>query len=535
MPPDDAMPTAMDEHEADTPPPERPRLPVRVIVAQAVLVAALAVWLLAVQRGIGWGDEWSWPVFGAVYPLSFLVAPLATLLGFGGLIVHLWRSLRREQIASHRRGLAWGVVVGLCAGAWCLQAALWSVTPGSVSQLAAIQLSDVSTGYLSEAWRIDDLGEYLREYAREMPRKPEHVATHPPGAVLFFYAVRELAQAVPALERAALIAGSTGVGLSIPELAEEVARYPTAGWQGDRGLATAMLASWILGAAGALMPLVVFAALRGQLGDERALAGAALLALMPGMLLFFPVLDQVVALLSALMLAALAATQRHWAWAAVAGVICAAALFVSLGALALVALGGVFLLLRAARQVGQSADASWSESYSVFAPLLIFGAGLLVGVGAWYLIGVDAAGVLSEGLGAHSSLTGRASSRSYHVWVWLNLVEFAIFLGLPLAALVVASVPRMVRALRETSSQALPAYLGASALIVLLLLDLSGTVKAETGRIWMFFGPWLAAAAAPEALDEDARDLRPLIIACALTALQLVLMAWTMQPIMRPY
>ncbi len=529
----------MSEHEPGNLPPQRPRLPVKLIVAQAALVAALAVWLLAARHGIGWGDEWSWPVFGAVYPVSFLVAPLATLLGFGGLTAYLWRSLRREKIAGHRRGLAWSVAVTLCAGAWCLQAALWSVTPESVSQLAAIQLSDVSTGYLSEAWRIDDLGDYLREYARDMPRKPEHVATHPPGAVLFFYAVRGLAEAVPALERAALIAGSTAVGLSIPELAVEVSRFPTVQWQGDRGLATAMLASWILGAAGALMPLVIFAALRGQLGDERALAGAALLALMPSMLLFFPVLDQLVALLSALMLAALAATQRHQAWSGGAGLICAAALFVSLGALALVALGGVFLLLRAARQVGQSADASWSESYSVFAPALIFGAGLLAGLGAWYLIGVDAAGVFSEGLGAHSSLTGRASFRSYHIWVWLNLVEFAVFLGLPLAALVVTSAPRMLHALRATSSQALPAYLGASALIVLLLLDLSGTVKAETGRIWLFFGPWLAAwlaaAAAPQALDEDARDLRLLIIACALTALQLLLMAWTMQPIMRPY
>lgn len=525
----------MSEHTVDNLQLQPRRLPVGLIAAQSALVAALALWLLVVRRDIGWGDEWSWSVLGPVYPLGFLLPAALTLLGFGGLITYLWRAMRRERIPSHRRGLAWSIAFALVVGAWCLQSALWSVTPGSVPMLAAVQLSDVSTGYLSEARRIDDLGEYLRNYARDMPHKSEHVATHPPGAVLFFYWVESLADLVPALKRAALAAGSTAVNMTIPKLAAEVARYPTVGWQGSEGLATAMLASWLLGAAGALTPLVLFATLRGPLGDERALTGATLLALVPSMLLFFPLLDQLVALLGTLMLAVLAATQRHWAWSAAAGLIAAAALFVSLGALALVVLGAVFLLLRAVKQVGQSGDASWSETYSVFAPLLAFGAGLLAGLGLWYAVGVDAASVFSEGLSAHASLTGRASFRSYHVWVWLNLVEFAIFLGLPLSVLVVASVPSVIRTLRAHSSQALPAYFGASALLTLLLLDLSGTVRAETGRIWLFFAPWLAAAVVPRLMDEQARDPRPLIIACALTAVQLLLMAWTMQPVIRPY
>lgn len=513
----------------------RPRLPVALIAVQAALVVALAAWLLVLPRDIGWEGEWAWPVFGPAYPIGYLLAPALALVGFGGLVFYLWRSLRRERIASHRRGLAWSLAVTLAIGAWCLQLALWSVAPNSVSRLAAIQLSDISTGYLGEAWRIDDLGAWLRDYAREMPAKPEHVATHPPGAVVFFYAVRRLAEAVPALGDAALMAGSTAVNLTIAELAAEVERYPTARWLGADGMATAVLASWLLGAAGALMPLVIFAALRGPAGEERALAAAALVALTPSMLLFFPLLDQLIALASALMLAALAGTQRHWAWAAVAGLLVAGAMFISLGALALGALGGVFLLLRALRQAGASGDAAWSDTRSVFVPLLGFAGGLLAGLGAWYAVGVDAAGVFSAGLGAHSEITGVASFRSYYVWVWLNLIEFGVFVGLPLAVLVAASAPGAWRALRATAGQTLPAYLLAAGLVTLLLLDLSGMVKGETGRLWLFFAPWLAAGAAPAVLDEEARDLRPLAIACALTGLQLLLMAWSMEPIMRPY
>lgn len=508
----------------------------RVIIgAQIALVLALAVWLLVLKRDLGWPGEWAIPVYGPIYPISFLLPPVLALLGFAGLLAHLWRSMRREKVASHRRALAWSIAIGLSVGAWCMQVALWSVAPESVSRLAAIQLSDISTGYLSEAMTIRDPWEYLREYAQEMPRKPEHVATHPPGAVLFFYAVRRLGDAIPSLNRLAMSSGSTAVGLSITELAAEVVRYPTVTWHGAEGLAAAMLSSWLLGAAGALMPLVIFGALREPLGPERALAAAAVLALTPSMLFYFPTLVMLIALASSLMLAALVATQRHWAWAAVAGLIAAAALFVSLGALALVALGGIFLLLRAARQAGQSADAAWSDTRSALVPPLAFGAGLLVGVGLWYAPGVDALTVMSAGLGTHSELTGIASFRSYGIWVWLNFVEFGVFLGLPLAVLAAASAPRIIRTLRRTSSRALVAYLGAAALLTLLLLDITGTVRGETGRIWLFFGPWLAAAAAPALMDEAGTRWRLLALTIALTALQLLLMAETMQPIMRPY
>jgi len=198
----------MNEERIENPPPAPPqsRPRTRVIIAQCVLLAALAVWLVVLQRPLGWVNEWVVPVVGRVYPLSFLLAPALTLIGFGGLIVYLWRSMRKEKIAGHRRALEWTIVLGLVVGAWSLQVALWSVAPSSVATLAAVQLSDVSTGYLGEAWTIDDLGEYLREYAHDMPRKPEHVATHPPGAVLFFHAVRELGAAFPALRRSALIA-----------------------------------------------------------------------------------------------------------------------------------------------------------------------------------------------------------------------------------------------------------------------------------------------------------------------------------------
>ncbi len=512
-----------------------PALSRKLIFAQALAVGAFGAWVLLVRRPLGWPGEWTIDVYGAIYPVQFLAAPALTLAGFAGLIAYLWRLMNNEKIDSHRHALAWTIAVCLSVAAWASQMALWSVAPESVTRLAAIQLSDVSTGYLSEAMQIHDPSRYLRRYAEEMPRKAEHVATHPPGAVLFFYAVRRIGATFPALNRAVLEASSTAVGVTIPELRTDVMRYPTARWHGSEGLATAILASWLLGVAGALMPLVTFAALHRWLGFQRALATAALLALVPGMLLYFATLTQIMMLCSAVMMAVLVATQRHWAWSALAGLVAATALFVSLGALALVGLGGLFLLLRAAKQVGQSGDSSWSKTPSVLLPPAVFGVAVLVGVGLWYVVGVDAIEVFTQGLGAHSEITGLASFRRYRVWAWMNLVEFLIFLGLPFAVLLIASMPRMIRTLRRMSGMMLPAYLGTAAVLTLLMLNFSGVVLGETGRLWMLFAPWLAAGVSPLLIDEEGSHWRLLAITCALTALQLLLMAWTMQPIMRPY
>ncbi len=528
------METHETEIEAPEPAPPARRLPLRLLIAQAALVVALVVWIIVLGRPLGIEWEWCIRVRPWIYPLRFLAPGLLTLAGFGGLIWYLWRAMRREKIAHHRAGLAWTIAVSLVAGAWCMQVALWTMVPAYVVELAAIQFSHVSTGYLEEAYTIDDLPRYLREYARDMPSKVEHVATHPPGAVLFFYGVRRAGEMMPALNDWALTVATAGSEMKLDEVRAAIMSYPGPTWKGEHALATAVVSSYLLGALGCLMVIIVFAATRSALGDERALVAAAMLGLAPSLLLFFPLLDQLIAFFGALMLAALAGTQRHWAWSLVAGLVGAAAMFVSLGALALLAIGGVFLLLRALLVRGGQADLTWAGRFGGFAALAGYAVGLVVGLAAWRVIGVDTIGVISAGLGSHSHIAGTSSFRSWHIWVWLNLIEFGVFLGLPLAAATVAAVPRVVSDLRSRSAQALPAYLAGAALLTLLALDISGIVRGETSRIWLFFVPFLVPAASRVLLDDEG-DIRPFVIALALTGLQLIAMGYAMQPIIRPY
>ncbi len=284
---------------ADTCEPQKPDRRPRsygLIIVQAALVVGLAVWVLVFKLNLGWGEEWLIRVHPP-YRLSSLLPAVVVLLGVGGLVGYLWKLMRREPHTVTRHALAWSVAATLAVGAWLLQVALWSVSPGRLPLLAAVQLSHVSTGYLGEAYRIEDLGRYLREYARDMPTKTEHVATHPPGAVLFFYAVRRAGEVMPGLNALAVTAATTGSGMSLAVIAEAIPYYPPATWRGERQFATAMLASWLLGAMGCLTVVLLFASTRSVLGQDRALAAAAVTALAPSMLFHFPLLDQLIALL----------------------------------------------------------------------------------------------------------------------------------------------------------------------------------------------------------------------------------------------
>jgi hypothetical protein len=78
--------------------------------------------------------------------------------------------------------------------------------------------------------------------------------------------------------------------------------------------------------------------------------------------------------------------------------------------------------------------------------------------------------------------------RTYSKWVFMNLVDFVIFLGLPLAALFVFSSAMQCRRLLKRDWGRISSCFWAF-LIILILLDVSGKNLGEVGRLWLFLMP----------------------------------------------
>ncbi|HEX3359237.1 MAG TPA: hypothetical protein VHS31_19825, partial [Tepidisphaeraceae bacterium] len=181
-----------------------------------------------------------------------------------------------------------------------------TVRPFSLTRVTYFIESPMSTSYYDDAYRSIDasVGDLLARYPVYMPQFYLHSQEKPPGPILFFRAIIQ----------------TLGVG--------------------DQ---TATIAGLLIGILATLSVPAVYALIRTLLADKNAaFAGCVLLALSPGMVLMFPVLDQVYPAMTCLLLIAwIKALRRAKAiWAIAFGLIFSASCFVVYHFLVL----GVFFL-----------------------------------------------------------------------------------------------------------------------------------------------------------------------------------------------
>ena len=121
-------------------------------------------------------------------------------------------------------------------------------------------------------------------------------------------------------------------------------------------------------------------------------------------------------------------------------------------------------------------------------------------------------------------------SRWYWPWVALNFVFWAGAKGWPLVALLARGV-KLYKSETLAKAVATPGVaLGIATLATLLLLSLSGNVRGEVERLWLF-------SLAPLCVLAVARHWPPRVVAplLGLQMVQTLLMAATLAPLVRPF
>jgi hypothetical protein len=249
---------------------------------------------------------------------------------------------------------------------------------------------------------------------------------------------------------------------------------------------------------GASVAVTVPSAVRALAGDAAARAAVPFVVLFPGAVwvgasadgLFTGVTAAGVAVL------AVAAAKGSHGLAAGAGVVLGAGCFLSYG-LVLMAPVALAVLVVARR---------WALLPAAVAGALAV-AGAFAVAGFWWLDGYH--------LVVERYHQGIADDRPYAYWVWANLACVVAAAG-PVAAVflrrLVGGGPRWL-------------LLPASAVVALVLADVSGLSKAEVERIWLPFTVWLMSAAAVLPAGDRRRWLA-VQAATALAVNHLVLTAW---------
>ncbi len=507
------------------------------VIAQVVLLAALALWL-ASGRPIGIPGVWAWEVKAKPLRWDALVRVLLFGAGMIGLCaLGAWRiRMRRRSDAA--------ILAGLVLLAFALQLSVASLAPMSSFMLIAGSASQVSTEYFNAAWTLIDYSDaglqlpaarnFCRNFASYMRDGRHHIATHPPGAVLVYWALLQLYRSPSFPGGAFSKLTEFIVGARRTEIAEAARSYPTAQLSGE-AVGPALFCCLALGLCGALALIPLYYLTRKVASRRAALVVCSLFALTPAQLLFFQGLDSLLLLLVVLAwawtVASLASAggprsgptlRRCWP-ALAAGAVLGVACLISFGALAAI---GVALLLAGAwavRAERAARPAAW-QTVGV----------LLAGCAVVVLAGDAACGwrlptIFRQAMAAHRQFTWVEHHRTYGTWVGLDLVEFLCFLGLPV--LVVASGAAWAAVRGGWKAWSLPDLNGLSGAAVFLALDVSGSVRGEVGRVWLFLMP-------PLVLWDGcsmARGARLALWTGLLTLAQVVILGLALTPVVTPF
>ena len=439
-----------------------------LLVPSLLLLAVLIFDLLPVLRG---NDEWRWPLRGPESP-ERLFLPIIAL----GLYVFLgarWlRGFDREVIS--RRYERWFLLFVTLAAPLLQFSLAYAGSRTPLLEFFGPTVSVHNSGYFTTAVSTPDLNSLLANFPAVMLRLPIHVQSHPPGAVIAQWLSWQSFQALPALADA--------VAMPLRTLQ---CHNP-----GLMALDNAQIASASLGM---LLPLLGGLAVWPLYAFARRISKVRVAALT---VLLFPVLplfamwmsqwDQVYPLLLFLGLyLAHTGLEKKSGWRIfAAGVPLSIASFFSVGNIVLMA---IVALYGAAWLWLQRASVRPTIAHSL-RQAVVFAVGC---VSIWLLYGlvyrVNPLSVISTGSRlAYESTTG---NRTYGVWLLGNPIDFLVFLGFPIAILLIYNLVKRA----PFPKSLLP--IAAATAGTLALLWLSGIVRGEVGRLWMYFGPLLVLIA----------------------------------------
>jgi hypothetical protein len=425
-------------------------LPAASPIALAIVLAvglAFAAGVYLKTPGLNGTWYWAWPYrdLGIARVLAWLALPM---LPFA-------LALREIERSDAAQSVAWPIAL-LMLASFGLQLSGMLCHPEGLEHLRAIVVSPIATSYYTDALKIDDLGAWLANFHTATLAK--HSATHPPGPILWYWVWLRLFDA------------------------------PTA----------ALVGGVALGALATLAIPIVYAFAGLWTDDRRArLVACAFYALVPATIVFFPEFDQAYPIFAMLAAIAWVRALRGARAAAVAfGFVLFLETFFAYNLLA----AGAFLAMYSAyflwRERG-SANA-WR---TLIAAMALGLAAFVACNGVVWLLGFDPVRTFVHAL-AMQKIDAATVHRPWSSTVLLDPYDFLLGTGILAAPMIVLHVARIAKSFAVAREEF---ALSIMALATILVVDVSGLLRGETARLWLFLQPFAIVPASRELLRFDAR------------------------------
>jgi len=458
------------------------------LVLSSLLLAALIAgdWLPWLRGPAPETSEWYWPYQLRPFVRWWLPILAAVLLWLVGA---WWLATPKPERRQNLIALA-----GLVITSILLQLALiYADRPAVTAELIDRTLSNQASGFFEPAAEIESMGQVLQEYPQSMVGfKSDHARTHPPGLIVANWLTIKAFSKLPILSE-------TLAKLVWPLRCTDL-------WLLNRSPATAAaLGVWSLLPllAAALTCLPAFALARLLLNGRAIQLATVLAATLPALLLFAPKSVQLYAPLTLLLFWAFqrGIDKNSYLWLFLAGVLLSLMTFLSLGNASLFLLLGTYALAYTWYQkmnpAGDMSFARRREStnetvnwINLLKQLLIFALGSTV---IWFMLWLgwhsSPWAIIQTGLQQHYELV--TSIRRYEWWVLWNPIDLMLYAGWPLMFGFAGGTFLAIHLWRKKEMRAVD-ILAVAMLLLIVLLNLSGSARGEVGRIWLFLMPLLA-------------------------------------------
>lgn len=388
--------------------------------------------------------RWEWPWrndIGILHAAVFLLLPF----------VCIGQVLRR---AERQRDLRLSIDLGILAlGNFLLQIMGMLAEPRGIRQIQQIVLSLNASSYFYDATRIGNLAGWLRYFDR-VPLGL-HYSTHPPGPILFYYLFFRLF-------------GSP---------------------------AGALIGGVVVGGLGSLGVLVTyeFAGLWTENRRTRVIA-SAFYALLPALIVFFPQMDQAYPMLAMLLIlywCRSLESRQGFSWDAVyLGATLSVAFFFAYNLATIGAFLAYYGLYWLWRQ-------GWIRA-SLFTLLrnsgIAAGSCALVYSVLWLATGYNPIAAFRTAL-SYQALFQAMLHRTSPLFVLLDPYDFFFGAGILALPLLVFQLCRVVPNFDPTRQDVALTLIG---LATILTVDLTGLLRGETARVWLFLQPLVIVPVALE-------------------------------------
>lgn len=459
---------------------------VGIAVATFALIAALVTGVLP----LGVSGEWQWMLrrLNSGYRLLFPFFPI--------LLLNFLAFLFLGKLPSGFARLCKFFPVVSAIIAFFVPVCVMCMHPDGLLQPTSLILNPASNSYYQAAVEHRDILRLVADYHEQMPRLISHARTQAPGPIVLHWLLHEIfSRSLFAMNVADAVLSATSKGNCFG--AAQLFQGFWGDWIQPENVAVAFWITLTLCALGSLAVIPIYCFVRRVIGVEAAVGAAIFFPIIPSFSLFAPSVDQLYPALTLLLFCLAEAAIDAFAsermaiaslWSISIGLVLGLGIFCNMGLIAILPLITLYVGFRV-----MAAPEKFGEKIAKFSAFLSSMLGALVAffLSLWLLFRFNLVATFLVSDAFRRELYAGPPGRTYWKWLLWSPIDFFLFAGLPLVWLFVEGVVKdFMRLWRERKVDPLHCFSSAF-LLTLIMLDLSGKVRGESGRMWMFLMPCL--------------------------------------------